>query len=432
MSPRSRVRLRVELRAAVVVNMAIVAFSSATGGMNADLLQLFAHDVLGFTPAQIGLALSLMLVSVPAQLRAPALVRAMGYRRSMRVGYISSLVAVAALAALPALPDTWIRYAAFIAVVIAIEIIISCSWGAAWHAWMRQITTSNERPHFIAAMRTASQTFYLGVTTVFALVVGAAVSASEYQVLLLVVSLPLAVSLFLLGRIPSPAVPPPADKGGVLAALREGLASPRTRPLFLIIGIELVLLVPVIPLYLTTVLDLSAATVATLLVVRGLVGIAATVPWATAIHQRGAPWVARACVLLMASASVLLAFAGLSALDPTARTTVVAVAITVSALGSAGYGSAMIGLWYESVPEGSSVELFTLQDVLNSSRVQLGFLLAGGTLGLVGDARWGLPEASLPGFAFYLLLAVPCAIAIRQQVTALHHHVPATESEIDV
>jgi hypothetical protein len=431
MSPRNRVRLRGELRAAVVVNMAIVAFSSATGGMNADLLQLFAHDVLGFTPAQIGLALSLMLVSIPVQLRAPAIVRALGYRRSMRCGYVSSLVAVAALAALPALPDTWVRFTAFTAVVIAIEIIISCSWGAAWHAWMRQITMSSERPHFIAAMRTASQSFYLGVTTVFALVVGAAVSAAEYQVLLVVVSLPLVLSLFLLGRIPSPAVAPPADKGGVLAALRTGLASPGTRPLFLIIGIELVLLVPVIPLYLTTVLDMSASTVATLLVVRGLVGIAATVPWASAIHRRGAPQVARACVVLMAGASVLLALAGLSTLDSMATTAVVALAIMLSALGSAGYGSAMIGLWYESVPEGSSVELFTLQDVLNSSRVQLGFLLAGGALGLLGDARWGVADVSLPGFAFYLLLAVPCAVAIRRQVTALHAHSAATTSEVD-
>jgi hypothetical protein len=411
--PKSR--LAAPLRAAVVVNMLIVAFSTATGGLSADLLQLYASQTLGFTAAQIGLALAFLMVSIPFQLASPRLARRLGYRNTMRVGYSCALVLLAGLAALPSIQSPSARYVAFIVVIVLIEIAISCSWGNVWHAWMQRIVARDERPRLLTAMRTAAQTFNLVLTAGFALFVGAAVSAGEYRMLLAVLAVALVTSIVLLRAVPSPSVSEPETRGGVLRTFRESLTRPGERSLYALMLIELIVLIPVMPLFTTQVLGVPAEVAAATIVVRGLVGIPATALWGRLLRGRGAVAVLRAAACITALSGVAYAVLCTQADGERAATGVVVAVVllaVVSGIAGSGWALASMNLWYAHVVEASAIETFTMQDVLNSGRVQLSFLVAGTALSLLGSVTVHVGKVGVNAFAGWFLLSLLGAVAV--------------------
>lgn len=409
------------LRNAIVANMLIVGFSSATGGMSADLLQLFASDVLGLSSAQIGLALSLLLVSVPLQLSAPGLVRRLGYRRLMQVGYAMCLPLLALLAVLPEIGDDRARFVAFCVAVVSIECVISCSWGSAWHAWMRVVVDREQRPRFLASMRGAAQAFNLVLTTGFALAVGAMVSAEEYRALIVVLAAALVVSILLLATVPSPPAPParPGRMPSVLVATRASLRDGRMRGMYVLTFLELLLLVPVMPIFLTTALGLGASVVAAQISLRAVVAIIVTPVWGRVQQARGAAGAARSALSFFVAGAIVQAamVATASTVGAGPSTYVLLVVSTViSGVASAGYGNAVMGLWYEAVPDEHAVELFTVQDILGSARSQLGFLLFGVLLSVLGPHVLAVGDVRFHTFGFVLLAGAVVALVARWTV----------------
>jgi hypothetical protein len=162
-------------RLAIVANMIIVPLCFATGRLSADLVQLYGVQTLDLTPAQVGAALGLLVLSVPVQLLAVRLPRRLGFRRTMRSGYAGVLVLLVLLAALPELSRGGqpVVFAAFVTVLLCIEVAISVSWGVAWHPWMRTIVAADRRPRFVTRMQFATQFLNVALMMGFGLIAGA-------------------------------------------------------------------------------------------------------------------------------------------------------------------------------------------------------------------------------------------------------------------
>ena len=69
---------------AIRANCGIVLLGVATGGLSADLFQLWASDVLHFSPAQVGIVLGFLVLSILPQPRAVRWVNEHGRLRDLR------------------------------------------------------------------------------------------------------------------------------------------------------------------------------------------------------------------------------------------------------------------------------------------------------------------------------------------------------------
>ncbi|GIJ12697.1 MFS transporter [Micromonospora andamanensis] len=409
---------RVE-RLAIVANMVIVPLCFATGRLSADLVQLYGVQTLGLTPAQVGMALGLLVLSVPAQLLAVRLPRRLGFRRTMRFGYAGVLLLLVLLAAVPDL-DRWGRpavFAAFVAVLLAIEVAISVSWGVAWHPWMRALVSPGRRPRFVARMQFATQLLNVVLLLGFGLLAGAVVDRTEYRILLAVLAVLLVVSITTLGRMPHTPVPDgthPQALGELRAAATNLVADGPLRRLSVIFLLDTVLVTPLLAIYAVLHLGIPAGTVAVILAVRGLAAPISLLAWSRAAHRIGTY---RLIVHTMAG-TVLTRL--LWVFVPTteggasgASVACFAVIVVVSAVCAAGYGNANLTTWYDAVPDRHSRAMFTLRDVIASSKLQL-YSAAGGAVlaatATLGAASYG--PIHVDAYKLLMLAGVPVAVAI--------------------
>ncbi len=426
---------------AMVANMSIVALSYATGGLSADLVQIFAVQVLLLSPRSVGLALGALILSLPFQLLAPNLARRFGHRTLMRAGYGTVLVLLVALGLLPALKPhgTAVVLIAFTLVIVLIEIAISASWGVAWHPWMRTITTAAQRPRFIARMQLTAQLLNLIMLTGFGLLAGAVVSAGDYRVLLAALGGCLVISIVLMGRIPdvagprSPSSPPsspdPANPSGpdsadrgrlsalapLRAAFTEIRGDRRLRALHLMALLDTLVMIPLLPAYAILYLGIPAGFVAVVVAVRSLAGALSGILWARVVRRYGQPAVIAAA---MAAAAVLrlgwlaipqapIGRAGLSA-----QAVLLTLVVAGGVIGT-GYGNATLSSWYDAASDDRSTGIFTIRDILLSTKGQLamagcGLLLAG----LAGSRPIAGTGSYADGFKLLILLGGVAALAI--------------------
>lgn len=410
-------------RYAIVANMSIVALAYATGGLSADLVQIYAVQVLALSPGEVGVALGVLMLSVPLQILAPGLALRFGYRRLMRVGYAAVLVLLLGLAALPGLRSFGHAavLAGFIVVVFLIEVAVSASWGVAWHPWMQQITDRNQRPRFIARMQLTAQTFNLLISAGFALAAGVTVSAGDYQTLLAVLATFLVVSIALMGRIPDAGVIR-ADRpvaGGIArlaAPIRSAIATirrdRRLRLLHAIVLIDTLVMIPLLPTYALLYLGMPAGAVAAAVAVRSMAGVIAGLGWARAVRVRGplvVIAVSMSCTALLRPA--LLAIPQAQAGQASARSVAIFVVFTVAggAVG-AGYGNALLSAWYDATPSLQSAAIFTVRDVVFSTKSQLAMAVSG--LLLASLASLTSMRGYVDGYKVFILAGVPAAVAV--------------------
>lgn len=424
----NQARMSRTYRTAIAANVIIVPVGTATGRLSADLIQLYGTQALHLSPQQVGGALGLLVLSTPAQLAAVRLVPRFGYRRLMRVGYLTILVLLAALGSVGLLSrfGNSLVLVAFVLVLLAIEVAISTSWGVAWHPWMRILVDPADRPHFIARMRFTTGSASQVVTLVFAFVIGAAVTADDFRGLLAVLGIGLIGSVILMGRLPD------AGKDGagksqeteknpaeVRSAWREGarvaLTDRRLRRLYLAFTLDSAVFLPMVTTYAVLYLGIRANIVAIVLAVSGMVLMLATLTAGRLIRLFGASRVATWSMIGIGMAQlpwilVQQAPAGHAML----RTIVVYTTIMFSSrLFAAGYGAGLLTAWYEAVPDRHSTALFTLRDVLQSAKTQIMMPFAGVMLGFftaihVGVLGWLRPDV----FALLQMAGAPAALVI--------------------
>ncbi len=402
---------------AIVANSGIVLLSIATGGLSADLLQLYAAQVLGLSPRQVGFALGSLVISIPVQLWAASRVRHHSPRLVMRWGY------GAVLACLLVFP--WVKpllgvnrtagFALFVAVVLAVEIAISCSWAIVWWAWMQDLVKPPLRGRFLGRMRLTTQSVSAVVLLSVSLVFGSRVSYAGYNLLLgLLVGFVL-LACWLFGRIPDRRPSGQAEERTRFGADLRVLA--RHKPARTMLGVLLLsqlLTAPLLSTYLLEVIRLSPAVISRLIAVRTIVAVLALRAWGPAIDRYGASRVQMWTAVAAGGASLLW----LAVRSPAGGTLLgwplVLLIGIVSATAVSGLGLAYLTATQDLIPAKLATTAFALQDIVGSSAGQLSFLLAGWLIAAIGCGaqQAACAQAVFSPYRTLLVLALPAALGI--------------------
>lgn len=408
---------------AIAANSGIVLLSIATGGLGADLLQLYAAQVLGLSPRQVGFALGLLVVSIPAQLLAASRARRYTPRRVMRWGYC------AILGCLLAFP--WVQpllaasrtagFALFVAVVLAVEIAMSCSWAIVWWAWMQDLVRPPHRGRFLGHMRFTTQTVSALALLSISLLFHSRVSYAGYNVLLTALVCYVLLALWLFGRIPDRRPTAPSQDGGPSQFSADLRALARNRPARTMLGVLLLtqlLAAPLLSTYLLDVIRLSPGTISRLLAIRTIVGVVALRGCGPAIDRYGAKrvqlWTAAGAG---ASSLLWLAVRVSSAHRVTNNLLGWPLVLLISVLSAAamsGFGLAYLADLQDTIPPSIATTAFALQDIISSSVAQLAFLLAGLLIaaGGCGARAVSCAPALLDPYRALLVAGLPAALGI--------------------
>lgn len=369
-----------------------------------------------------------MLLSIPVQFGAVAIVERAGFRRTTVVGYSALLVLLVMLALVSRAPDPTVAF------VVLIEVVVSASWGLAWHPWMQQVVPRPERPRYLATAQSTAQGFNVAMLAVFALLAGATASVVEYQAFLGLLAVFVILSIGACRLLPEPVVSRRADENrpGVLTSgaagyrrARAGVESVRAsvpmRRLLLVYVIDVLLATPLLTGYAVVVLGMPAALVAFSIGARSLCGVVLGPLWGRFLARHG---VRRTVALSLSAACVVKVLWLLLPADPgqgaSATTQVVFVSLTLvgAALGI-GYGLSMQLRWYELAPESDAVALFTLKDVLESGKAQLGTAVAGVLVSAAAAWTFSAGSLSVDAYKIAVLCGIPVAVVVIRVVSRL-------------
>lgn len=417
-----------DVRLAILANLPVITISYATGGLNGDLLQAYALGALGITPAVLGLTYGLMLLSIPIQFGAVAIVERVGFRRTMVVGYSALLVLMVMLAFVSWAPDPT---AAFVVVVVLIEVVVSATWGLAWHPWMQQVVARPARPQYLAMAQSTAQGFNIAMLAVFALLAGATASVVEYQAFLGLLAVFVILSICACYLLPETIVSTYADdhRPGVLTSVAAGYrrvwagvqavrASIQMRRLIFVYLIDVFLATPLLTGYAVVVLGMPAALVAFSIGARSLCGVVLGPLWGRFLKRYGFQ---RAVMLSLAAACATKLLWLLLPADPgqgasTMTQAIFVVLVLVGAALGIGYGLSVQFLWYELAPASDAVALFTLKDVLESGKAQLGTAIAGVLVSAASVWTFSTGIVSVDAYKIAVFCGIPVAIVVIQVV----------------
>jgi MFS family permease len=212
------------------------------------MMTLYANDVLGFSPARIGVILGLAPLFGLVRLAVAPLLRGISYRRVMAASTVVRLALVVLLIALPAAHLTFWLYAA---IIITFHVAQQVGLGVVWQPALREYTTNGDRGRFFARMRFSFATVTAVATIAIATLIGANITETQYKVLLAFAAAGAANQLFWILRMPP--VPQPvvrdvrASIDHLKLAVRESAVL--RRPLVLALMLNLCI-VPVFLVYL--------------------------------------------------------------------------------------------------------------------------------------------------------------------------------------
>jgi Na+/melibiose symporter-like transporter len=250
-------------RAAVFANLSAAAVAMVVTG---SLMQLFVVDVLQWQPASIALLLAVLpLTQLMRYLALPWLRRVSRRALLVRLGLVRVLIVV--LAAF--LPVAWLQAGAFVVVVLVFHCALQLGPGVAWQPLLRDITTNSDRTSFFGRMRFWFSVVSLLATGAATLLVGESIDPWTYRFFLIFSALLLMNHVWWVRRMPDPPPPPELEGSRIGGSWRRLWSIARhaqvmRRPLLVQIGLVLVVM-PVLPVYLRQVLELSAQFVAALL-----------------------------------------------------------------------------------------------------------------------------------------------------------------------
>jgi MFS family permease len=295
-------------RRAVIANMGVVAVATVTGGpVGAQIFQLYAAQVLGLSASEIGLALGLLVLSLPSSFVAASLARRVGHKRLLVGAYSATVVLLLPFFFLPRIfqASFVVGFVSLIVILVLKEAIFAGSWGAAWFSWMRLLSTPRDRGRFFARMRWTVQLFGIGLIVLFGAVVGSHITSGDFDVLLAVLVAYLLAAVALMATLPEPR-PEPATAEQIELSNREGApwrlreaASPRrllggllvSRDAAYLSTINSLLLTTGPPLlfsvYAATVLKFSDREIARILIVQAIVTVAVLPLWGRLIDRAG-------------------------------------------------------------------------------------------------------------------------------------------------
>lgn len=370
--------------------------SSSLGVDGGVIFQILAVEELGLSPAAIGTALGLGVLSIPLQLWAARLTLSVA-PRNLRLFLAMMAAGCWGLAALIAVaePGAALGVTA-LGITILAELAVSVLFATSWQPLMSRLLTTRTRQQVNARGRAVGG----GVLVLVVLAFGA-VGTPGRVVILGAVGAAVVMVLLLLRDLP---VPAPAPSDGEPSAPPAPLPAV-TVPLLVLAGFGAASSWPLFPVYAAEVLwpgvDL------------GIVGgvqtgsaLAAAFLWRSTegrlLPRAGA---AVAVLVLATLAFVLLPYVGTSSALGTATLVLLGVAVAARSV----LLMTMLELIHRTLSERTSVRVLTVLDVVASTSLQAGLFLGGLLITLSSRISWGAAD---PYQIYVLVAAVGAAGAV--------------------
>lgn len=383
---------RRSIRPYVPVTLLTPVLGSVLGLDGGAIFQIFATENLGLSSASLGIAFGLGVVSVPVQVWA-ARMPLWRARRNLQICLAVGALQAGVLALLMVTGTTGRVAMVALAVTVTAEISISVLFATAWQPLLSYALPSVDRQQINSRVRAVG-----GGLLAASLLVFAALSQTWRAVFVVVVGLFALWSAVGLRRLPAPEPPAP---GGTAA----GPAPPRPpsagglRLVYIALALVNAGSLPLLLVYVHSVIWPAANL--------GLVGavqlagtLAAWLSWrptAAGVVRR-----ARAAALALTVSGVFLAALNAPVTHRSAQLALLA-AVAVAAGAATTIRLALLELAHRFIDDASSVRAFTVLDVVASTSLQLGLLVAGLLVAVSSSAQDWLVD---PYRAFVLVFAV--------------------------
>lgn len=370
--------------------------SSALGVDGGVIFQILAVEELGLSPAAIGTALGLGVLSIPLQLWAARLALSVA-PRNLRLFLTALVVGCWGLALLIALvePGEALGVIALVMTVLA-ELAVSVLFATSWQPLMSRLLTTRARQQINARGRAVGG----GVLVLVVLAFGR-VGTPGRVVILGAVGMAVVAALLLLRDLSAPAAEPSdADP----SAPAEPLPAV-TVPLLVLAGFGAASSWPLFPVYVAEVLW-PGADLGVVGGVQTVGALAVAVLWRST-EGRLLPRVGAAVVvLLLATLSfVLLPYVGAS--DVVGVATLVLLGLAVAARSV--LLMAMLELVHRTLSERTTVRVLTVLDVVASTSLQAGLFVGGLLITWSTRTSWGGVD---PYQVYILVVAIGAAGAV--------------------
>ena len=403
---------REPLRRFLPVTLLTPVLGAALGIDGGALFQILAVENLQLSPAAIGTAFGLGLLSLPVQLWAARLPLHRARRNVQLFLWITAAQGLV-LAALLASGATGVWASTALVVTVTAEIAVSVLFATAWQPLLSARARSDDRQRLNTFWPAVARGLLAGTLVVFS-----ASNATGRTLVLVVLAVAAAVAAVLLRHVDEAAAPTePAATPDATLGDTQARASGIPVPMRWILASFALLNVGALPLWLVYLDEVAwpTANLGLVAAVQTLASVAALLAWRTTdgpLHRRANVGV---LPVLLGSLALLVVD---GAVDTGAERATVFI-LTAAMAGGATYTRvALLEAAHRTVDADSSVRSFTYLDVVASSALQLG-LFAGGLLVTASSVSAG-PDA------FVLFVVVTTVAATATVVRTGHHAAAAT------
>lgn len=377
------------------------ALAAALGIDGGAIFQILAVENLGLSPAAIGIAFGIGLVSLPLQLWAARMPLRFA-RRNVQIFFVVAAIQCVVLAWLVAIGATGGITATALVVTVTAEIGISVLFVTAWQPLLSTRVLSRDRQRINAAWTALGKGLLAGLLIVFS--AAETVGRSLLLFALALVAIGVAVNF---GRVivTDPDNPTPRTSP---ANTRPPRVTPAMR---WILGSFAALNLGALPLWLVYLSEVMWPTVnlGAIGAIQTIAVVAALLAWRTTQGQLGR----RAMVgaLLVLAGSIALFWVGKVAENTSERISVVVVTVVMT-FGMMYSSLALLEMAHRLVESQQGVvRMFTILDVIDSSSLQLG-LFGGGVLVTLSIQT----QTWTPYVAFVVVMSVLAVAAVGRTV----------------
>lgn len=375
--------------------------AAALGIDGGAIFQILAVENLGLSPAAIGTAFGLGLMSLPLQLWARRMPLRLA-RRNLQIFLVLAAIQGALLAWLLAVGATGGHAATALVVTVTAEVAISVFFATAWQPLLSTRARSRDRQRINAGWTAVGRGLLAGLLVVFS-----AANAAGRSVLLVALSLVAIGVTANLGRITVAEVNTPASPTSHSNARPQLLTPAMQWILSSLIAINLGAL-PLWLVYLSQIMW-PTADLGAIGAIQATAVVAALLAWRTTEGDVGRR--AMVGVLLVLLGSVALLGVGKSAESSGEHAAVVAVTVAMT-FGMMYASLALLEMAHRLVGEQDGVvRTFTLIDVVDSSSLQMGLLIGGLLVTLsVRATTWA------PYVAFVVTMSILATAAVARTI----------------
>lgn len=280
--------------ALMLANIGVMPLMTAFGGLNGDLLQYYASGYFAFSEEQIGLAIGLLVLTIPFQLISTKFVGRWGCRKILLFGYGLRFLLIPMLLLVPAAlaMNLVVGELLFYAIVFVVHLTHVCTFGVAWQPLVRSATAPEERGAFFGKMRFMFNGYNLLFFWFLGVVVGKSISDADFLIIVFLLMIYCAFAFLMLFHMSEPGLgmtrraQSGLQSGGILKNLQYILKKPLYRTLLSINVLRLPSSLPMFIVYLWAI-GLSANQIAFVVAVKAIGMMTGFLVWGRVIQHYG-------------------------------------------------------------------------------------------------------------------------------------------------